>query len=148
MYFELIFKFLKTYWKPIFLILIVAGSFAFGYFKSKDHWQAPLLSQIQKYQIAQREYNAKIDAISQKAQEDSKELTSKIESANSTIDDLSAKYEQLKKVKQKVIYSVKDPRNDQKQLNLEFDTDGSLICNKFSSAYLDTINQMIKEANK
>lgn len=138
---------IKDHWKLVTGVILLATSFTFGWFESKDYWQKPLMTEIKNYKDAQAKANAKIDQIQAQAKEDVKTLTKSIDTANSTIDDLSAKYKTEKEKKQKTIY-VKDPRDPTKNIPIDFNVNGDQICKRFPDAYLETLNAMIKEANK
>jgi hypothetical protein len=57
-------------------------------------------------------------------------------------------YESEKNKAPRKIFIVKDPRDSSKNVTIEFNKDGNQVCNRFSDTYLDTLNSMIKEANK
>lgn len=142
-----ILSWLKNHYKPVIAIILLVTTFFFGWFESKSHWQTPLLTEISKYKDERDKANAKIDQISNQAKQDTKDLTATIEKANSTIDDLQSKYATERNRKQKIVY-VTDPRDSNKKLPIEFNRNGDMICRRFSDTYLETLNAMVKEANK
>jgi hypothetical protein len=140
--------FLKLYWKQIIGSMFILIIYAFGALSWKSYWQSPLIEKIGQYEIAQKKYNDMIDGISNKTKEDVISYEAKIKDANSKIDELSSDYQKLKASKQKNVFIVKDPRNGKNDLPIEFNGKGDQICTRFSDTYLETLNAMIKEANK
>jgi hypothetical protein len=145
---KLMFSWCLQYWKPILAALLLVASFFFGFYQSKNHWQAPLLKTIQKYEADQAAYNKKLDDISNNVKANLEGIKKDIADKDLQIDSLSAMYESEKNKAPRKIFIVKDPRDSSKNVTIEFNKDGNQVCNRFSDTYLDTLNSMIKEANK
>lgn len=141
-------KWAKENYKIAIALIIVIAAYGFGYFHSKDHWQSPLLTKIEKYEKDQKDFNEKLDAISKEVATNLDSVKKDISDKNTQIDTLSTMYDQERNKKPRTIYVVKDPRNDAKTVSVEFNTNGDQICNRFSDSYLETLNSMINEANK
>lgn len=146
-FFGKVFSFVLNNPKPFIYIGIVIAIFFSGFFLSKSHWQTPLIEKISKYEKSEEEAKKKLKQISEDAKLSSEKAEAEISAKNAVIDSITSQYETEKAKKQKVSYVVKDPRNSSQSINLEFNTNGNMICDRFSDAYHETLNKIITEAN-
>lgn len=134
----------KIVYGSLIAIIVLVFVFFLGAFLSRDHWEKPLIEQIDQYKKKETELTASLAQISSNSKLALEEANFKLDSTTKALDDLLLKYNR----KPKIVYRVKDPRDGSKTIDVEFNENGDQVCRKFPDEYLETLNKMIDEANK
>lgn len=131
--------------KILLSVIIMAAFFVFGFFFSKNHWQAPLIEDKEKMASIIKESNVKIEMIQKQSKTDSKEAEQKIKDSSEKIEDIASLYEEEKK-KRKVVEILVPGAKEIIEVRVE--SDGSPSCSNLGNDFADSVNRIIEEANK
>ena len=130
----------------IFLgLVIILTAFFLGALVSRNHWQAPLKEKIAAYEEQEEKSKKLMLRISEDSIQDATNAGISILNTNVEIDRLSSLYEEEKKKLKTKTVVVTDGKS---KYSIDFNERNEMICDRFSDAYTDRVNAMIKEANK
>lgn len=146
-FFALLWKKIKD--KVIFhlpLIFFFVLGFALGFYQSRDHWESPLKDTISKYEESERKIKANLSMISMRASADAAIAQMIIIEKENKLEEAIRSYESIKKQSKVKVVRVVDSSGENHSISI--DEFGDQICSKFDRAYMITLNDMIKEANR
>jgi hypothetical protein len=108
---------------------------------------AALQTQVEKANADTKARDEKIDRIEKQSKQDADTLQTKITDSKAKADAIVSDYKRKldeEKQKYKVVY-VKD--KDGIETPVTVDTQGAVICDKFSNTFFDTVNSLVDNAN-
>lgn len=131
----------------IFYIASLIGVATFTFFHSKDHWQAPLKKEIGEFVAGQEAFKRQIGTLQSTIQAQAILSEKQLKEKSAALDLIASRYEaEKKKEKIRVVY-VKDP-NTGNDVEVHFDPQNNLVCDRFQQTFVDTINSLVDGANK